>query len=94
VNQIKDLDSGLAEEISKEVAALSNRREFGLNFERHTPEQVELPGRQVRKGDKVHLLAPRGETPKTSCWFPLKYQNHRKAIRDYSTVHLQTRNLR
>ena len=64
VSQIKDLDSGLAEEISKEVAALSNRREFGLNFERHTPEQVELPGRQVRKGDKVHILAPRGETPK------------------------------
>jgi adenine-specific DNA-methyltransferase len=64
VNQIKGLDSGLAEEISKEVAALSNRREFGLNFERHTPEQVELPGRQVRKGDKVHILAPRGETSK------------------------------
>jgi adenine-specific DNA-methyltransferase len=64
VNQIKDLDSGLAEEISKEVAALSNRREFGLNFERHTPEQVELPGRLVRKGDKVHLLAPRGESSK------------------------------
>ena len=64
VNQIKDIDSVLAEEISKEVAALSNRREFGLNFERHTPEQVELPGRQVRKGDKVHILAPRGETSK------------------------------
>lgn len=64
VNQIKNYDSGLADEISKEVSALSNRREFGLNFERHTPEQVELPGRPVRKGDKVHILAPRGETSK------------------------------
>lgn len=64
VDQIKALDSGLAEEISKEVKALSDRREFGLNFERHTPEQVELPGRPVRKGDKVHILAPRGETTK------------------------------
>ena len=65
VDQIKALDSGLAEEISKEVKALSDRREFGLNFERHTPEQVELPGRPVRKGDKVHILAPRGETTKS-----------------------------
>lgn len=65
VDQIKALDSGLAEEISNEVKALSDRREFGLNFERHTPEQVELPGRPVRKGDKVHILAPRGETAKS-----------------------------
>jgi adenine-specific DNA-methyltransferase len=65
VDQIKALDSGLAEEISNEVKALSDRREFGLNFERHTPEQVELPGRPVRKGDKVHILAPRGETSKS-----------------------------
>ena len=65
VDQIKALDSGLGEEITKEVKALSDRREFGLNFERHTPEQVELPGRPVRKGDKVHILAPRGETTKS-----------------------------
>ena len=47
------------------MEALSNRRAFGLNFERHTPEQVELPGRPVRKGDKVHILPPRGELTKT-----------------------------
>ena len=28
------------------------------------PEAVELPGRPVRKGDKVRILPPRGETPK------------------------------
>ena len=36
---------------------------FGLNFERHVPEAVELPGRPVRTGDKVRILPPRGETP-------------------------------
>lgn len=45
---------------------LGARRAFGLNFERHTPEAVELPGRPVRTGDKVHVLPPRGETPKAA----------------------------
>jgi adenine-specific DNA-methyltransferase len=35
-----------------------------LNFERHLPESVELPGRPVRKGDKVRVLPPRGSTEK------------------------------
>ena len=48
----------------REVDALADRRAFGLNFERHIPEAVELPGRPVRKGDKVRVLPPRGETPK------------------------------
>ena len=43
---------------------LSSRRSFGLNFERHKPESVELPGRPVRKGDKVHILSPRGTVSK------------------------------
>lgn len=38
------------------------RRAFGLNFERHQPEAVELPGRPVRKGDKVRVLPARGST--------------------------------
>ena len=29
---------------------------FGLNFERHRPEAVELPQRPIRKGDKVRVL--------------------------------------
>lgn len=54
----------LAQDIQRELDVLSERRAFGLNFERHTPEEVELPGRVVRRGDKVHVLPPRGDTPK------------------------------
>lgn len=43
---------------------LIREQQFGLNFERHVPEAVELPGRPVRKGDKVHVLPPRGKTLK------------------------------
>ena len=64
IRQLEAKDPALANEISREMRALSERRAFGLNFERHTPEQVELPGRPVRKGDKVHILSPRGELPR------------------------------
>lgn len=57
-------DSALGEELEKEFKALSARRAFGLNFERHKPESVELPGRPVRKGDKVRILAVRGSNKK------------------------------
>ena len=56
-------NTAFADDIEREVDALSNRRAFGLNFERHTPEEVELPGRPVRTGDKVHVLPPRGALP-------------------------------
>src|SRR5690606_21105726 len=42
----------------------AQRREFGLNFERHVPETVELPHRRIRRGDKVRFLPPRGESAK------------------------------
>ena len=51
------LDAQLGADLQQEVQALSDRRAFGLNFERHIPETVELPDRPVRKGDKVRLLA-------------------------------------
>src|SRR5580658_9516414 len=54
---------GLADDLRREFDALTDRRAFGLNFERHVPEAVELPGRKVRKGDKVRALPPRGATP-------------------------------
>jgi adenine-specific DNA-methyltransferase len=54
----------LARDLEREVTALNDRRAFGLNFERHVPEAIELPGRPVRKGDKVHVLPPRGKAPK------------------------------
>lgn len=67
-------DAALGEELEKEFKALSSRRAFGLNFERHKPESVELPGRPVRKGDKVRVLPPRGLTKKgdQTLWKVLK----------------------
>lgn len=58
----KAKDAALGDELEREFRALASRRAFGLNFERHTPESVELPGRPIRKGDKVHILPPRGTT--------------------------------
>ena len=54
----------LGQELEQEFKVLSSRRSFGLNFERHRPENVELPGRPIRKGDKVRILPPRGTTAK------------------------------
>src|SRR6476659_7207514 len=53
----------MADDLQREVDALADRRSFGLNFERHVPEAVELPGRPLRKGNKVRLLPPRGSKP-------------------------------
>nr|WP_254455787.1 DNA methyltransferase [Paeniglutamicibacter quisquiliarum] len=50
----------MAKDLKREVDALAGRRAFGLNFERHAPEAVEIPGRPVRRGDKVRILPPRG----------------------------------
>ena len=51
-------------DLEREFKALSSRLPFGLNFERHRPEAVELPQRPVRKGDKVRVLPERGSTKK------------------------------
>jgi adenine-specific DNA-methyltransferase len=59
--QMRDAAPALAADIEREVDALSDRRAFGLNFERHTPEAVELPGRKVRPGDKVRVQPPHGD---------------------------------
>lgn len=64
IRQVASAQPELAEQIKREYDQLGDRRAFGLNFERHTPEAVELPGRKVRRGDKVHVLPPRGETVK------------------------------
>jgi adenine-specific DNA-methyltransferase len=60
----KAKDPTLGQALEREFQVLSSRRSFGLNFERHRPESVELPGRPVRKGDKVRVLPPRGTTTK------------------------------
>jgi adenine-specific DNA-methyltransferase len=60
IAQAKAKDLALGQELEREFRALSSRLAFGLNFERHRPESVELPGRPIRKGDKVRVLPPRG----------------------------------
>ena len=61
LRQVASKDPQLADDLKSEVDALSRRRAFGLNFERHIPEMVDLPGRPVRRGDKVRCLPERGE---------------------------------
>jgi adenine-specific DNA-methyltransferase len=53
VRQVEEINPALADDLRREVAVLNERRPFGLNFERHRPETVRLPGRKVRRGDKV-----------------------------------------
>ena len=60
IRQLRLKDPALADDLQREVEALAHRHAFGLNFERHVPEAVELPGRRVRRGDKVRVLPPRG----------------------------------
>ena len=76
IAQAKAQNPALGEELDREFRALASRRAFGLNFERHRPETVELPGRPVRRGDKVRILPPRGSTAKTdkSLWRVLRLE--------------------
>lgn len=60
LRQVRKADAQLGTDLEAEVAALTKRRTFGLVFEQHQPEAVELPGRVVRRGDKVRVLPPRG----------------------------------
>jgi len=64
LRELRTREPALARDLEREVSALADRRAFGLNFERHLPEVVELPGRKVRKGDKVRVLPPRGKATK------------------------------
>ena len=64
ISKAKSEDPQLGADLEREFRALSSRLSFGLNFERHKPEAVELPKRPVRRGDKVRVLPPRGSTTK------------------------------
>jgi adenine-specific DNA-methyltransferase len=74
IAQAKAKDSQMGSDLEREFKALSSRRAFGLNFERHRPEVVELPKRVIRKGDKVRVLPERGGTAKGDkrLWFVKK----------------------
>ena len=62
IAQAKAKDAQMGADLEREFKALSSRLPFGLNFERHRPEAVELPLRPIRKGDKVRVLPERGST--------------------------------
>jgi hypothetical protein len=57
---VEQLNAALAQEVAQEIKTLTGRRSFGLNFERHMPESVELTERVVRRGDKARFRPPRG----------------------------------
>ena len=60
IAQAKAKDAQLGADLEREFKVLSSRLQFGLNFERHSPEAFELPLRLIRKGDKVRVLPVRG----------------------------------
>jgi len=64
IAKAKAKDPQLGADLDREIKILSSRLPFGLNFERHSPEVVELPLRPIRKGDKVRVLPERGPTKK------------------------------
>ncbi len=64
IAKTKAKDPALGAELDREFKILSSRLPFGLNFERHSPEAIELPLRPIRKGDKVRVLPKRGSTEK------------------------------
>jgi len=64
IAETKAKDTELGAKLEQEFQKLSSRLSFGLNFERHSPEAVELPLRPIRRGDKVRVLPPRGTTQK------------------------------
>ncbi|MCG7439838.1 site-specific DNA-methyltransferase [Corynebacterium freneyi] len=69
ITQAKKENPRLGIALEQEFHARTSRT-FGLVFERHLPEEVELPGRPVRRGDNVHVLPPRGtgDKPDPRTW--------------------------
>ncbi|MFR0637260.1 site-specific DNA-methyltransferase [Arthrobacter sp. LS16] len=64
LRQVRGVDAQLGADLEKEIVALTKRRSFGLVFERHQPEAVELPHQPIRRGAKVRVLPPRNEVKK------------------------------
>ncbi len=58
------MDPRIGADLEREFKSLSSRLPFGLNFERHRPEAVELPQRPIRRGDKVRVLPEPGSAKK------------------------------
>lgn len=62
LDRVAKSDPATAKELRRHINSLQGRRQFGLNFERHTPESVALTGRPISVGDKVRFLPKRGMT--------------------------------
>jgi len=80
IAEAKAKDAQFGERLEQEFQKLSSRLSFGLNFERHSPEAVELPLRPIRRGDKVRVLPARGSTQKGDqrLWEVLKIRRNGK----------------
>ena len=50
IASIKNKDPQVGADLENEFREHASRLAFGLNFERHRPEVVELPRRTIRKG--------------------------------------------
>jgi adenine-specific DNA-methyltransferase len=61
IAQVEESNPALADDLRREAAVLSARRPFGLNFERHQPETVQLPEQKIRRGNKVAIRPQRGD---------------------------------
>ena len=48
IERVTQRDSPLAAELHAQIKVATEGREFGLVFNRHVPETVELPGRKLR----------------------------------------------
>lgn len=56
IAKAKAKDSQLGADLDREFKLLSSRLPFGLNFERHSPEAVELPLHPLREGASRSIL--------------------------------------
>ncbi|WP_404430673.1 site-specific DNA-methyltransferase [Microbacterium lacus] len=54
-------DPQLRTQLAEEVAKLVDRKDFGLVFQRHRPEDVEVPGVRPRRGDTVRRRSDAGK---------------------------------
>lgn len=59
IMKVADYDPDLSDALKTEFRIYAQRRPFGLNFERHQPENVRLYGRSAHVGDLVNILPPR-----------------------------------
>jgi adenine-specific DNA-methyltransferase len=60
--RVDRLNPATGQDLRRIVDGMASCREYGLNFERHLPEQVALVDRPISVGDKVRFIPPRGAT--------------------------------